>query len=86
METILTRLFFHNWQQKLVALIAALIIWLFVNHSIIDSKTIANIPVRVVNMPSDKTILGLMPNGVLSKRISLTLSGKKGGGSTGTGS
>ena len=77
MEIILTRLFFHNWQQKLVALITALIIWLFVNHSIIDSKTIANIPVRVVNMPSDKTILGLMPNGVLSKRISLTLSGKK---------
>lgn len=77
METILTRLFFHNWQQKLVALITALIVWLFVNHSITDSKTIANIPVRVVNMPSDKTILGLMPNGVLSKRISLTLSGKK---------
>jgi len=77
METILTRLFFHNWQQKLVALIVALIIWMFVNNSITDSKTIANIPVRVVNLPSDKTILGLMPNGILSKRISLTLSGKK---------
>ena len=77
METILTRFFLHNWQQKLVAFIAALIVWLFVNHSITDSKTIANIPVRVVNMPTDKTILGLMPNGVLSKRISLTLSGKK---------
>lgn len=77
METILNRLFLHNWQQKVVALITALIVWLFVNHSIIDSKTIPNIPIRVVNLPADKTILGLMPNGVLSKRITLILSGKK---------
>jgi hypothetical protein len=77
METILNRLFLHNWQQKGVALITALIVWLFVNHSIIDTKTIPNVPIRIVNLPADKTILGLMPNGVLSKRITLALSGKK---------
>ena len=77
METILTNLFLHNWQQKIVAVITALVIWLFVNHSIIDTKTITNIPVRIVNLPPDKTIVGLMPNGVLSKRITLILSGKK---------
>lgn len=77
MESFLTRFFLHNWQQKIVAFITAMVVWLFVNHSITDTKTMANIPVKVVNLPPDKTIVGLMPNGVLSKRITLTLTGKK---------
>ena len=77
METLITKLIFHNWQRKIVALITALIIWLFVNNSIIETKTISNIPIRVYNLPPDKTILGLLPNGFLSKRITLTLSGTK---------
>lgn len=77
METLITKLIFHNWQRKIVALITALIIWLFVNNSIIETKTISNIPIHVMNLPPDKTILGLLPNGFLSKRITLTLSGTK---------
>lgn len=67
----------HNWQRKFVAVLAAIIIWLFVNHSITEIKTIPNVPIRVVNLPADKTIPGLMPNGVLAKRVTLTLSGTK---------
>lgn len=67
-----------NWQRKLAALIVAFIIWLFVHHSIMEKKTISNVPIRVVNSPSDKTIVGLQPNGLLSKRMTLTLTGAKG--------
>lgn len=77
MEALISNLFIHNWQRKLVAAMAALIIWLFVNQSITDTKTIPNVPIRIVNLPADKTILGLLPNGVLTKRINLTLSGTK---------
>jgi len=77
MESLIYRLFLNNWQQKLVALISALVIWVFVNQSIIESKTIPGVPIRIVNLPPDKTILGLLPNGLLSKRITLTLTGTK---------
>jgi hypothetical protein len=77
MESVISNLFLHNWQRKILAVIAALIIWLFVNQSITDTKTIPNVPIRIVNLPPDKTILGLLPNGILTKRINLTLSGSK---------
>jgi hypothetical protein len=77
MESIISRLFLNNWQRKILALIAAIVIWLFVNHSITETKTIPNVPIRIINLPTDKTIVGLLPNGMLSKRITLSLSGTK---------
>lgn len=77
MESLISRFFFHNWQQKIVALVSAMIIWVFVNHSIIETKTIPGVPIRIVNLPPDKTILGLQPNGLLNRRITLTLTGTK---------
>ena len=77
MTAFLTRLFFHNWKQKLVAIIAAMITWMFVNQSITDTKTISGVPVRIINLPADKTIRGILPNGIQGKRISLTLNGTK---------
>lgn len=76
MNTLIS-LLFHNWQRKGLALLSALIIWLFVNHSIIETKTLSNIPIRVINLPPDKTIQGLLPNRLLTKRVMLTLSGTK---------
>ncbi len=70
-------LLFNNWQRKLAALIVAIIVWAFVHHSIMETKTISNIPIRIVNRPNDKTIVGLQPNGLLSKRVTLTVSGAK---------
>ncbi|MBA3815358.1 MAG: hypothetical protein H0X29_02345 [Parachlamydiaceae bacterium] len=77
MESIIVRFFFHNWQRKLLGIITAIIIWVFVNNSINSTKTIANVPVRIINLPIDKTISGLLPNGMLTKRIALSLTGTK---------
>lgn len=67
----------HNWQRKALALLSALVIWLFVNHSIIETKTLSNVPIRIINLPPDKTVQGLLPNRLLSKRVMLTMSGTK---------
>lgn len=77
MESLIAQLFIHNWQRKLVALLTAIVIWLFVNHSINETATISNVPIRIINLPADKTIQGLLPNGILSRRITLTLTGSK---------
>lgn len=77
MESIISSFFFHNWQRKLLALFTAMIIWFFVSHSITETKMIRNVPIRISNLPNDKTIVGLLSNGILSKRINLTLTGAK---------
>lgn len=77
MESMILNVFLNNWPRKLVAILTAIVIWLFVNHSIQETKIITNVPVRIINLPSDKTIQGLLPNGVLSRRITLTLTGSK---------
>lgn len=77
MRTLLIRLFVENWQRKLVSLILAMIIWLVVNHSMTVTKTVHNIPIRVVNVPEEKTIEGMQVNGILNQKISLTLTGIK---------
>lgn len=77
MESLITRLFLYQWQRKLVALGVALVVWIFVSHSITSTITIPSVPIRVINLPADKTIIGLLPNGFLSKRATLTISGTK---------
>lgn len=77
MESVISQLFFQNWQRKGIALIAAVIVWFYVNQSITETKTIPNIPIKVINLPQDKTINGLLPNGYISNRIPLTLSGSR---------
>lgn len=67
----------YQWQRKLLALFTALIIWLFVNQSIIETRTISHVPIRVINIPEDKTVPNIQPNGIIGKRIPLTLSGSK---------
>ena len=76
METLISKLL-SNWQHKVVAISIALIVWLFVHNSITSTKTISGVPIRIVNLPPDKTIQGLLPKGILNKRIALTLSGTK---------
>lgn len=77
METLIHNIFISNWQQKAVALLTAVVVWFFVSHSIMETKVIPSIPIRIVNIPPDYTILGLMPNGILNKRITLTVTGTK---------
>ncbi len=77
MKTLLIRLFLQNWPRKLVSLILAIIIWIIVSNSMTVTKVIPNIPIRVVNLPEGKTIEGMQVNGLLNKRISITLVGHK---------
>jgi hypothetical protein len=69
--------FTHHLQRKVVALATASVIWFFVNQSITDTKTIPNVPIRIINLPDDKTIPGMQPNGIIGKRINLKLQGTK---------
>lgn len=77
MESLIYHLFIHNWQRKLLALFTAIILWFFVSHTITDTKMIRNVPIRISNLPADKTIVGLLSNGLLNKKINLTLTGSK---------
>lgn len=69
--------FTYQWQRKLLALTTAILIWLFVNQSITEEKTISHVPIRVINIPEDKTVPNIQPNGIIGKRLPLTLKGSK---------
>ncbi|MDN3504068.1 MAG: hypothetical protein P0S95_00655 [Rhabdochlamydiaceae bacterium] len=69
--------FFHNWPRKLIALILAVIIWFVVDNTLTTVRTFSNVNVRIVNIPEGKTIEGMQSNDIMSKKITLTLTGKK---------
>ena len=75
MKTLLIRLFINNWPRKVLSVVLSMIIWMLVSHSMTISKIVPNVPVRVTNLPAEKTIEGMQVDGTLSKRISLTLVG-----------
>lgn len=76
-KNIFQRIFIDNWQRKAISAILAIIIWFLVNQSLTSSKTIGNIPVRIINIQPGKTISDLQANGILNKRVTLTLIGSK---------
>jgi len=71
------RLFIDNWQRKLFSVILAMIIWIAISLSMTVTKIISNIPVRAINLEKEKTIEGMQVNGILNKRIVLTITGNK---------
>ncbi len=77
MKAILNRVFIKNWPRKVVALLTAIVVWLLVNQTINITRTIADVPLRIVNLADDKTVVGLLPNGMLGKKISVTVTGGK---------
>jgi hypothetical protein len=77
MRTLLRNLFIENWQRKGISVALAIVIWLVVNHSLTATRIVSNVPVRISNIPSGKTIEGLQSNGLMTKRITLTLVGNK---------
>ncbi len=70
-------LFVDHWDRKVTALLLAISLWLIVNHSLTTTKTVENVAVRLINIPAGMTVDGLLPCGVLSKRISISLQGNK---------
>jgi len=77
MKSLLQKLFINHWQRKAISIVLAIIIWLMVNHSLTTTRTLTNIPVRIINIPTGKTIDGLQSNGLLTKRITITLVGNQ---------
>jgi hypothetical protein len=77
MENIVPRFFFHHWQQKILALITAIIVWFLVNNAITTTLVIPNVSIQVENLPKDKTINSLLPNSTLKRKLTLTLKGTK---------
>jgi len=75
--TIIRNVFLQNWERKVISLFLAIVIWLVVNHSLTTTKILENVPIRLINIPVGMTVDGLQPNGMLSKKISLTLQGNK---------
>lgn len=69
--------FLTHWPRKVTALFAALLIWFSVNQSISTSRTFSDIPVRLLNLPADREVVGLLDNGQLSQRVTLTLKGTR---------
>lgn len=77
MENWLAHLLFHQWQRKILALVTACAIWLVVNHSITSTRSFSNVPIRIVDLPSGRTMDNLLPNGRYSETITLTLQGDR---------
>ncbi len=75
MKTLFVKLFIENWHRKAVSFLLGMLIWLTVNHSLTTTKTLTNVPVRIVNLPLDQTIEGMQGNGRLNKKLNLILIG-----------
>jgi len=75
--TFVRNFFLQNWERKIISLFLAIVIWLVVNHSLTTTKVLESVPVRLINIPVGMTVEGLQPNGILTKKISLTLQGNK---------
>jgi len=76
-KNFLGEFFFRNALRKIISVILAIVIWFVVDNTLTSSKTLLNIPVKVVNLPEGKTVEGLQSNGIMSKRISLTIWGRR---------
>ncbi len=77
MKALIYRIFIQNWPRKAVAFLSAVVIWFLVNQSITINRTFPDVAIRVINLPQDKTVVGLLPNGLLNKRTSVTIAGTK---------
>lgn len=77
MREFLNKIFITNWPRKLAAFITAIFVWFLVNQTITITHTIPDVPIRIINVPPDKTVVGLLQSGFLNKRVSVTLTGNK---------
>ncbi|MCH1429676.1 MAG: hypothetical protein GWP59_01535 [Chlamydiales bacterium] len=77
MKAYLEELILNNWQRKIIALLSAICVWVLVNNSITITITLSNIPVKIYNLPQNKTVEGLLPDMTLNRRATLILTGAK---------
>ena len=70
-------LLLNHWPRKLFAFLMALVIWTSVNHSMVISKTLYHVPVRIIHLPEDQAVEGMQLDGTLNKRLLLNITGNK---------
>jgi len=73
----LKSLFFHQWKRKTFAFLLSIFVWFMVNHSLTTTRSILNVPIRVINLPANYTIDGMNSNGKLNKKLNINLVGNK---------
>ncbi|MCX6995177.1 MAG: hypothetical protein NTY13_05100 [Chlamydiae bacterium] len=71
------RIFIKRWQRKILALIIAIIAWSLMHQAITITRIISDIPVKVIHLPPNKTIEGLLPSGYLDTKLTLTIVGSR---------
>jgi hypothetical protein len=77
MKDLFKRIFIDHWQRKTISLLLAIGTWFLVHHSMTSTKIVSNVLVKVINLPTGKTIEGLLPGNILHDRISLGVTGNK---------
>ena len=77
MRTFLKKLFLNNRLRKFLSILLAITIWLVMNHSMVITKTVSNVRVRIKNIPKGETVVDMQPNGILNRRVNLTITGSK---------
>ncbi len=70
-------LLLDHWPRKLASFVMALIIWISINHSMVISKTLYHVPVRILHLPDDQSVEGMQLDGTLNKRLMLNVVGNK---------
>lgn len=76
-QSFLRRIFIERWQRKLMAVIIAIVAWTLMHQAITVTRTISDIPVKVINLPPGKTMEGLLPSGYLEDTLTLTIIGSR---------
>lgn len=77
MKTLFYKIFVSHWPRKLLAIVLGIIVWLVVNNTLIATRNINNVPVRIINIPAGRTVEGMLPNGRLQKKLTLTMVGNR---------
>jgi len=76
MKSLLINIFIKNWPRKLIALFIATIICLLVSLPKKDFKKLENISVKIINIPENKMVTGVVDD-FLEKKISFVLYGNE---------
>ncbi|MFZ4099025.1 MAG: hypothetical protein ACOYKZ_01685 [Chlamydiia bacterium] len=71
------RILIENWPRHLISIVAAILIWTLVSHSLSFSKTVGPVAVHLVNAPQGFAFAGVQQDGVFGRTLTLQVSGDR---------